>query len=67
MLAPAAAAKTYQYPNSNAWRTILDRWAVELGVQLFDVPIATLDDPISSPYDQARGAGAGAQGCRRTA
>jgi hypothetical protein len=53
MLAPAEAAEMYQHPNINAWRTILERWPAEPEAQVFAVFIATLGEPISSPYDQA--------------
>lgn len=53
MLAPAEAAGMYQHPNINSWRLMLDRWTVEPDAQVFAVFITSLDDPVSSPYDQA--------------
>lgn len=53
MLAPAEAAEMYQHPNIIAWRAMLDRWPAEPEAQVFAVFISSLDDPVSSPYDQA--------------
>lgn len=53
MLAPAETAKMYQHPNLNAWRAILERAPKEPGARIFAVFIASLESPVSSPYDQA--------------
>lgn len=53
MVAPAEAAKMYQHPNLNAWRTILRRLPTEPDSRIFAVFIGSLDAPVSSPYDEA--------------
>lgn len=46
-------APMYQHPNLNAWRTILDQLPHEPRARNFAVFIASLDAPVSSPYDEA--------------
>ena len=53
MLAPAEAARMYEHPNLDAWRTILEDVPYEPGARIFAVFISSLDAPASSPYDQA--------------
>jgi hypothetical protein len=53
IVAPAEAATMYQHPNLNSWRRLLEDLSVTPGGQVVAVFIASLDDPVSSPYDEA--------------
>lgn len=53
IVAPAEAATMYQHPNLESWRRILEDLTVTPGGRIFAVFIASLDDPVSSPYDEA--------------
>jgi hypothetical protein len=53
IVAPAEAATMYQHPNLRSWRNLLaDMQGVPDG-QIVAVFIASFDDPVSSPHDQA--------------
>lgn len=53
IVAPAEAATMYQHPNLESWRRVLEDLSATPGGQIFAVFIASLDDPVSSPYDEA--------------
>lgn len=53
IVAPAEAAAMYQHPNLNSWRRLLEDLSEAPGGRIFAVFIASLDDPVSSPYDEA--------------
>lgn len=53
IVAPAEAATMYQHPNLNSWRTLLADLASTPDGVLIAVFIASMDDPASSPYDEA--------------
>lgn len=53
IVAPAEAATMYQHPNLTSWRRLLNELERTPGGRIFAVFIASLDDPVSSPYDEA--------------
>lgn len=53
IVAPAEAATMYQHPNLKSWRNILAELSSASGGRIFAVFIASMDDPISSSYDEA--------------
>lgn len=53
IVAPAEAATMYQHPNLKSWRRLLEDLSITPGGRIFAVFIASLDDPVSGPYDEA--------------
>lgn len=53
IVAPAEAATMYQHPNLESWRRVLEDLSAAPGGRIFAVFISSLDDPVSSPYDEA--------------
>lgn len=53
IVAPAEAATMYQHPNLKSWRRLLEDLSTTPGGRIFAVFIASLDDPVSGPYDEA--------------
>ena len=53
VLSPASAATFMAHPNLAAWRTIRDELAADPGARAVAVFVASLTDPVSSPYDAA--------------
>lgn len=53
VVAPAEAATMYEHPNLRSWRGVLEALPETPDGRIFAVFIASLDDPVTSPYDAA--------------